>query len=110
MTKHKFITNQADIKELLKFKNVEEVLITTDIEAFDLLKKDEGSNSITDSFNWVEMVELNVENIIVENRNATEEIAYKDVTALCIVLESCPRTNDVELFINKNFSSTEIIY
>lgn len=89
------ILNNIDIKsKFVNDKNVEEILITTDTEAFNSL------TNYMDDFEWKEVVEFGMKRIVVSPFYSEFELVdYDKVTAVCIRYNN-GLYEDTELVIN----------
>jgi len=88
------ILNNIDIKsKFVNDKNVEEILITTDAEAFSTLTNHED-------FEWKEVVEFGMKRIVVSPFYSEFELVdYDKVTAVCIRYNN-GLYDDTELVVN----------
>ena len=76
-------------------------LITTDLEAFNLVEL----VSAIEDFNWNEVVDFGLKNIICDWMLQVEKVSYDKVTAVIVRYNDADKYgNEVETFINKNFS------
>ena len=89
---------QKNIKDIFaNDKSVDEILITTDAEAFNMT---EGFD--TDDLDWVEVIDFGVKNIIAGACGFEfQKVAFEDVTAVIIRWTDF---DDVETIVNKNGS------
>jgi|14_taG_2_1085336.scaffolds.fasta_scaffold00990_3 hypothetical protein len=100
------IINDTDIIELFMRKDVEEILITTDLRAFNLTEENFGLK-IIENCDWVELVDFGMKNIICTEFYYAEKVPYNKVTAVLVRYSDADKYgNEVETFINKNFSET----
>lgn len=92
------IFGQKNIKDIFaNDKSVDEILITTDAEAFNMT---EGFD--TDDLDWVEVIDFGVKNIIAGACGFEfQKVAFEDVTAVIIRWTDF---DDVETIVNKNGS------
>ncbi len=111
MNTKELILNGTDIKELFMNDNVEEILITTDIEALNVTEitdKDE-----IDDLHWQEIFDFGLKNIITADVGYyANKIAYDKVTAVIIRYNnSTPlRGAEAETFINNKCERIDLIY
>ncbi len=104
MRTNNLIINDTDIIELFMRKDVEEILITTDLKAFNLTEEESSIKTI-DDFDWVELVDFGMKNIICTEFYYVEKVPYNKVTAVLVRYSDADKYgNEVETFINKNFS------
>ena len=94
-------TDQTDIKALFMNDNVSEILITTDIEAFNLTEQESNIETIED-FRWNALVDFGMKNIIVSEFYYATEVKYDEVCAVIIRYNN----TDSETFINNNKNFT----
>jgi len=98
------ILNNTDIKKLFMNDGVDEILVTTDIEAFNLTEEESSIKTIED-FNWIELVDFGMKNIICTEFHYVDKVPYNKVTAVLVRHSDADKYgNEVETFINKNFS------
>ncbi len=101
MNTNELIFGDNNIKELFLTDRVDEILITTDAEAFNMT---EGFDSIKmmDDLDWSVVIDFGLKNIICEFQSFQfHKVAFADVTAVCVRWNDC---DDVETIINKNGS------
>jgi hypothetical protein len=98
MKTNELIFGQKNIKDIFaNDKRVDEILITTDAEAFNMT---EGFD--TDNLDWVEVIDFGVKNIIADACGFQfQKVAFEDVTAVNIRWTD---VDDVETIVNKNGS------
>lgn len=107
MGANNLIINNRDIIELFMRKDVEEILITTDLRAFNLTEENSGLGTleIIENCDWVELVDFGMKNIICTEFYYVEKVPYNKVTAVLVRYSDADKYgNEVETFINKNFS------
>ena len=93
-----------DIKEIFMQDDIDEILVTQDIPAFNLKEEDA---LLDHDFNWISIVDFGMKNIICNcGFDEIEKVAYDKVTAVIVRYDG----TDSETFINKNFRLTNIIY
>ena len=103
MKTNNLIINDTDIIELFMRKDVEEILIITDLRAFNLTEEESSIKTIED-FDWVELVDFGMENIICTEFYYVVKVPYNKVTAVLVRYSDADKYgNEVEIFINKNF-------
>ena len=98
MKSKELIFGQKNIKDIFaNDKRVDEILITTDAEAFNMT---EGFD--TDNLDWVEIIDFGVKNIIAYAcGHQFQKVAFEDVTAVNIRWAD---VDDLETIVNKNGS------
>lgn len=96
------VLNNTDIKALFMNDGVDEILVTTDIEALNLTEEESSIKTIED-FSWIEIADFGMKNIIASEYFMTTKVGYDEVCAVIIRYTD----TDAETFINKNF--TEVI-
>lgn len=96
MNTNELIFGDNNIKNLFVTDRVDEILITTDAEAFNMT---EGFDS--DDLEWDEVIDFGMKNIIVDWCSLIKKVAFEDVTAVCVRWNDC---DNVETIINKNGS------
>ena len=94
-----------DIKEIFMQDDIDEILVTQDIPAFNL-KEEDANADVVEDFNWISVVDFGMKNIVCEAFYQVETVAYDKVTAVIVRYND----TDCETFINKNFRLTNIIY
>ena len=103
MGANNLIINDTDIIKLFMRKDVEEILITTDLRAFSGL----GTLEIIENCDWVELVDFGMKNIICTEFYYVEKVRYNKVTAVLVRYNDADKYgNEVQTFINKNFSES----
>ena len=99
--------NETNIKASFMREDVSEILITTDLVAFNLTEGDSGLGTleIIENCDWVELVDFGMKNIICTQDWYVEKVPYNKVTAVLVRYNDADKYgNEVETFINKNFS------
>tara|TARA_R110000796_G_scaffold901_6_gene3443 strand:- start:2422 stop:2745 length:324 start_codon:yes stop_codon:yes gene_type:complete len=103
MINQKLIINGTDIIKLFMRDEVNEILITSDIEAL-LLTEEESSINTIEDFYWSEIVDFGMNYIIVLNHDFdADKVSYDKVYAVMVSYTD----TYAETFINNNF--TEVI-
>ena len=96
------ILNNTDIKKLFMNEKVVGIFVSTDFEAKNLTKQDASIETIED-FEWMEVVDFGLKNIVASHFMMATKVSYDDVSAVRILWND----KDDETFINNNF--TEVI-
>tara|TARA_R110000764_G_scaffold31668_1_gene72330 strand:- start:236 stop:583 length:348 start_codon:yes stop_codon:yes gene_type:complete len=111
MKNQELILNNTNIKALFMREDVSEILITRDLEAFNLSEENSTTLEIIsaiEDFEWFVVVDFGLKNIICDWMMNIEKVPYDKVTAVIVRYNDADKDgNEVETFINKNF--TEVI-
>ncbi len=93
------ILNNTDIKKLFMNEKVVGIFVSTDFEAKNLTKQDASIETIED-FEWMEVVDFGLKNIVASHFMMATKVSYDDVSAVRILWND----KDDETFINNNFT------
>ena len=108
MKNQELILNDTNIKALFMREDVWKILITRDLEAFNLSEENITSVELVsaiDDFEWFDVVDFGLTHIICDWMMNIEEVPYDKVTAVLVRYNDADKYgNEVETFINKNFS------
>lgn len=108
MKNQELYLNETNIIALFMREDVYQILITTDLEAFNLSEENITSVELVsaiEDFYWNRVVDFGLKNIICDWMQHIEEVPYDKVTAVLVRYNDADKYgNEVETFINKNFS------